>query len=330
MRANENIPTWRFLGLLSSARCSLKNFQPLSLIAKRWSFGNSDDCIRNFLLRNENIMSLIFFVFLLSTAAVSSFHISPKASSSFSNSHLFAIREERENQDVVVDRLIHRRNFFQSATSISVGLALVTPSRANAEKAFAPGGTLVDYEVGVQVGNIQASKSRKVDNSNVIFNQDYYFKFGTAPQWIDEGNTEFPKTMPFTPSQQRYETVKKYGERVQRGVDRIASLGESIKNGDYNSILDGSAPEYYIRPMGLMANGFLASENTGTTNELLLARWYINEISLDIDDIKNASSKEEATSAYQATIKAVNSYLCLLNRVITPKVGDKLQLLETV
>lgn len=275
-------------------------------------------------------MSLIFFVFLLSTTAVSSFHISPKASSSFSNSHLFAIREERENQDVVVDRLIQRRNFFQSAASISVGLALVAPSRANAEKAFAPGGTLVDYEVGVQVGNIQASKSRKVDNSNVIFNQDYYFKFGTAPQWIDEGNTEFPKTMPFTPSQQRYETVKKYGERVQRGVDRIASLGESIKNGDYNSILDGSAPEYYIRPMGLMANGFLASENTGTTNELLLARWYINEISLDIDDIKNASSKEEATSAYQATIKAVNSYLCLLNRVITPKVGDKLQLLETV
>ena len=266
----------------------------------------------------------------MSTAAVCSFHIIPKASSSFSNSHLFAIREERENQDVVVDRLIQRRHFFQSAASISLGLALVAPSRANAEKAFAPGGTLVDYEVGVQVGNIQASKSRKVDNSNVIFNQDYYFKFGTAPQWIDEGNTEFPKTMPFTPSQQRYETVKKYGERVQRGVDRIASLGESIKNGDYKSILDGSAPEYYIRPMGLMANGFLASENTGTTNELLLARWYINEISLDIDDIKNASSKEEATSAYQATIKAVNSYLCLLNRVITPKVGDKLQLLETV
>ena len=78
---------------------------------------------------------------------------------------------------------------------------------------------------------------------------------------------------------------------------------------------------------GLMANGFLASENTGTTNELLLARWYINEISLDIDDIKNASSKEDASAAYKAATKAVNSYLALLNRVMTSKVGDKFVLL---
>jgi hypothetical protein len=88
-----------------------------------------------------------------------------------------------------------RRGFIQTTSAVFVA-ALVMPSRANAEgKSFAPGGTLVDYEVGVTVGNAQASKSRKTDNSNVVFNQDYYYKFGTAPQWIESENNEFPKTM---------------------------------------------------------------------------------------------------------------------------------------
>ena len=220
-----------------------------------------------------------------------------------------------------------RRNFLGTAASIAA-FSVLLPSPANADnKSFAPGGTLVDYTVGVNVGNSEASLSRKPDNSNVVFGQDYYFKFGTAPIWIDNENTEFPKTMPFTPSQQRYDTMKKYRERVLKGVAQLASIAEKIESNEYSSILDGSAPEYYIRPMGLMANGFLASENTGTTNELLLARWYINEISLDIDDVKNAKSKHEAVAAFTAAKKAANSYLSLINRVITPKVGDKLELI---
>lgn len=222
---------------------------------------------------------------------------------------------------------ISRRNMLQSATVAAVA-SLMMPSNAYADgKAFAPGGTLVDYEVGATVGNSQASKSRKPDNSNVIFAQDYYFKFGTAAPWIENGNTDFPKTMPFTPSQQRYDAMKKYRERVEKGISQLASLREVIEKGEFNNILDASAPEYYIRPMGLMANNFLASENTGTTNELLLARWYINEIYLDIDDIKNAPSKQEAMFAYDAAVKAMNSFLVMLNRVIIPKVGDKLELL---
>ena len=202
----------------------------------------------------------------------------------------------------------------------------VAPAKA-AGKSFAPGGTLVDYEVGVTVGNPQASTSRRADNSNVVFAQDYYYKFGTAAQWIEAGNTEFPKTMPFAPSQQRYEAMKKYRERVQRGIDLIVGLGETIAAGEYSSIPDSTAPEYSIRPFGLFANSMIASENTGTTNELLLARWYINELSLDIDDIKNAPTTEEATKSLQAAKAAINSYLGLLNRVITPKVGDKFDLI---
>lgn len=229
----------------------------------------------------------------------------------------------------VVFRLnsVSRRHFSEivGAGVISQFLLPVSPAQAEG-KSFAPGGTLVEYEVGVTVGNPQASTSRKPDNSNVIFAQDYYYKFGTAAPWIEAGSTEFPKTMPFAPSQQRYDAMKKYRERVQRGVDLIVGLGDVISKGDYASIPDSTAAEYSIRPMGLLANNFLASENTGTTNELLLARWYINEINLDIDDIKNAPSKEEAAKFHLAALKALNSYLGMLNRVITSKVGDKFDL----
>jgi hypothetical protein len=214
---------------------------------------------------------------------------------------------------------------FVGASLISQALLPVSPARAEG-KQFAPGGTLVDYEVGATVGNPQASPSRKYDNSNVVFAQDYYYKFGTAAPWIEAGSTEFPVKIPFTPSQQRYDAMKKYRERVQRGVDLIASLGEVIAKGDFANIPDSAAPEYSIRPMGLLANNFLASENTGTTNELLLARWYINEINLDIDDIKTAASKADAVKAYKAAANALNSYLGLLNRVTTTKVGDKFDL----
>eukprot|EP00536_Pseudo-nitzschia_multiseries_P012635 jgi/Psemu1/209326/e_gw1.494.31.1 len=187
---------------------------------------------------------------------------------------------------------------------------------------FAPGGTLVDYQVGVAVGNDKASPSRRNDNSNVIFGQDYYYKFGTAPRFIPEGDTSFPVKMPFVLSQQRYDGLKKYRERVQRGIDKLESLGTEIAAGNYASIPSSDDPEYSIRPMGLLANSFLASENTGTTNELFLARWYINEIYLDIGDIKAASSKQAAETSHANAVLAMNSYLGMLNRSITAKVGD--------
>ena len=66
----------------------------------------------------------------------------------------------------------------------------------------------MDYTVGVRVGNAEASPSRKPDNSNTLFDRDYYFKFGTAAPWIEPGNTDFPKTVPFVRSQQRYDALK--------------------------------------------------------------------------------------------------------------------------
>jgi len=211
---------------------------------------------------------------------------------------------------------------------------MATPFAASAEdtaappKMFAPGGTLVDYQVGVTVGNDGASASRRKDNSNVIFDKDFYYKFGTAPPFIPKGDTSFPVKMPYVLSQQRYDILKKYRERVQRGIDLAVSLkADYIAPEKFVSVPEAESPEYSIRPFGLLANGFFASENTGTTNELYLARWYINEVFLNINDIKNASSQAEAEKSYANMIQALNSYLGMLNRSITSKVGDPFELL---
>ena len=225
-----------------------------------------------------------------------------------------------------------RRQWIQQTTAAALAIitstiaCTTTPLRAAAEEApqkmFAPGGTLVDYQVGITAGNAKASPSRRNDNSNVIFGQDYYYKFGTAPAFIPEGDTSFPVKMPFVLSQQRYDGLKKYKERVQRGIDKVAALKPDVDSGNFASIAPADDPEYSIRPMGLLANAFLASENTGTTNELFLARWYINEIYLDIADIKSAQSKEAAEVSHANAVLALNSFLGMLNRSITAKVGD--------
>lgn len=209
-------------------------------------------------------------------------------------------------------------------TVSGVASAMLTDALPASAKAFTAGGTLVDRDVGAQVGNPEASARRRSDNSNVLFDKDHYFKFGVAAPWIEPGNTDFPKTMPFTKSQQRYDALNKYGSRVNSGAEFLAKFEDAAKGIDFATAIPDpvTTVEYQLRPMGLLANSFLASENTGVTNELYLARWYINEVYLQLMDARSASSPKEATIAYTNAKKAFNSYLGMLNRVINAKVGD--------
>jgi hypothetical protein len=221
------------------------------------------------------------------------------------------------------------RRSFLATTVLSFGGTVASGASSAQAATFTPGGTMVDRAVGVTVSNSEASSSRAVDNTNVLFPQDYYFKFGVAAPWIDESNREeFPLKMPFTPSQQRYEGMKKYGERVTSALKVVYDLNKEIDSNNYASIPDANSPLFALRALGLFANTFCASENTGTTNELFLVRWYVNEIFLAIGDIRTAPNQEAALRSYNSAIKAANSYLNMLNRVITPKVGDKFELLK--
>ena len=80
-----------------------------------------------------------------------------------------------------LDRRSTLQHILSSTTLLPTSVALVvatTPNMAHAD--FAPGGTLLDRTVSVTYGNPDASPSRLRDNSNVLFDKDNYYKFGSA------------------------------------------------------------------------------------------------------------------------------------------------------
>jgi len=239
-------------------------------------------------------------------------------------------RQQRQQQQSNIGSTISRRQWYRQCSFTAATIAMTTFPIMGASAADLILVPLVQYNNNKDgaPNNEGASKSRRMDNANVIFVQDHYYIFGTAPRFIPKGDTSFPEKMPFVSSTKRYDTMKKYRERVQRGIDLIDSIKGDIEKNNYNSILAADAPEYSIRPFGLLAYGFLASE-TGPTNELYLARWYINEFYLDVNDVKIATSKADALVSYSNAIKALNSVLVMLNRSITSKVGDPFVLLES-
>ena len=221
---------------------------------------------------------------------------------------------------------------------VTVGTTMTTttdPCIANAAE-FAPGGSMIsDREIGILVNNPNASPLRKYDNSNVLFDKDYYYKFGTGmPNIEPPGNTSFPKNIPFTKSQQRYDALKKYRERIVGSLQLLQSLPQKTKSSMMVADPKSKEDVYQLRAMGLLANGLLASDNNGLPNEVFLARYYINEIYLRLIELTSISSTNSVTTSNDANVvqqqqviyscieKATNSYLTLMNRAITTKVGE--------
>ena len=83
--------------------------------------------------------------------------------------------------------------------------------------------------MGIQIGNYVASPSWKTYNLNVLFSQDFYFKFGTTTPFIESDSTDFLKTMPFVLSHQGYDYLKKYRERINEGAKFINGIDETIQ-----------------------------------------------------------------------------------------------------
>ena len=84
--------------------------------------------------------------------------------------------------------------------------------------------------------------------------------------------------------------------------------------------------------MVLMATGMLSSPNyTGPPFELLIARFYVNELAFSTREITAAMRERNASRAYAAWEfgrDSFNSYLSVINRAIVPKVGDKFELIS--
>ena len=65
---------------------------------------------------------------------------------------------------------------------------------------------------------------------------------------------------------------------------------------------------------------------TGPPFELLIARFYVNEVCFDQRELKNCLLKkdfERAYAAWEYGRDSWNSYFTIINKAIVPKVGDK-------
>mmetsp|Transcript_258 Transcript_258/g.302 ORF Transcript_258/g.302 Transcript_258/m.302 type:complete len:170 (-) Transcript_258:118-627(-) len=83
--------------------------------------------------------------------------------------------------------------------------------------------------------------------------------------------------------------------------------------------------------MVLLSTSLLTSPNyTGPPFELLIARFYINELNFATKEIADALNKMDIERAYRAWEfgrDSWNSYFIIINKAIVPKVGDKFDLI---
>lgn len=84
--------------------------------------------------------------------------------------------------------------------------------------------------------------------------------------------------------------------------------------------------------MVLLSTALLSSPNyTGPPFELLIARYYINEVAFSMREITDALKSgdvERAAAAWEFGADSWNSYFTIVNNAIVPKVGEKFVMIE--
>lgn len=164
---------------------------------------------------------------------------------------------------------------------------------------------------------------REYSNSNAIFKEDYWYAFGMKPIPVRE-ESQFNTQPPFVRIQTRYDAYNKYAPKVKLGLSAFEDLRKALAARDSDAAADANTVVLKsLRPAGLLANNLLVSESVNS--DVLLARYYVNEVYFRLTDIQQQQSP---ASVLEAALPYFNSYLICVNRAIPPKVGEKFALLE--
>lgn len=164
---------------------------------------------------------------------------------------------------------------------------------------------------------------REFSNSNAIFKEDYWYAFGTKPIPVRE-EAQFNTQPPFVRIQTRYDAYNKYAPKVKLGLSAFRDLRAALASKDAPAVADAKDVVIKsLRPAGLLANNLLVSESV--TSDVLLARYYVNEVYFRLTDIEQQNSPIDILDA---ALPYFNSYLICVNRAIPPKVGEKFALLQ--
>lgn len=192
-------------------------------------------------------------------------------------------------------------------------------------------------------------------NRDALIREDYWYMMGkTPPRLMGEGmmKTDNPQWNTFgtcessggtnsctyvSIKQQRIPAYSKYAFLIQLGAKDFRRLGTALAAADWDMAEMLLSPATSVPPpaidallkMILFASSMLTSPNySGPNRELLVARFYVNECGFATKEIAaavEARDLDRARAAWDFGRDSWNSYLTIVNRQITPKVGDKLE-----
>lgn len=142
---------------------------------------------------------------------------------------------------------------------------------------------------------------------------------------------------------QRVPAYGKYSFPIQLGADEYVQLGKILRSSEPNwneasRLVDPGFETRMPAPtvdallkMALFATQMLSSPNySGAPRELLVSRYYVNECAYAMKELARAIDERDAAAAmglWEFGKDSWNSYLSIINRSISPKVGDKFEMI---
>eukprot|EP00978_Attheya_sp_CCMP212_P018777 scaffold51859_cov52-Attheya_sp.AAC.3 len=250
----------------------------------------------------------------------------------------------------------NRREVLSIITSATTA-AIIVPQRASGiDDIGEVAGSSVTSRVITNTGDYE-NRARR-GNKEALIREDVWYMLGKQPpRQLPEGalsaesgpeynawgtciTTGGQNSCTYVPLKQRYPAYSKYAFNIQLGAQEYSLLGKAIEAQDWDraqSYLvrnnNNSPPpvEDALLKMVLMGTQFLTTPNySGPPRELLVARFYVNEAHYATVQLRNAVACHDAVQSQQLWNfgrDSWNSYLALLNRGITEKVGDKIPLI---
>jgi hypothetical protein len=194
-------------------------------------------------------------------------------------------------------------------------------------------------------------------NKGAIVREDYWYMMGrTPPRKMGEGmmKSDDPKwnafgtcqsnadgssnSCTYVPLKQRIPAYSKYSFLIKFGAKDFARMGTAINAGDWEAaesyLVETSVPAPLVDAllkMVLFGSCMLTTPNySGPSRELLVARFYVNEVGFATKEVAaaiEARDSDRAKAAFEFGRDSWNSYLTIVNRQITEKVGDKFELI---
>jgi hypothetical protein len=249
---------------------------------------------------------------------------------------------------------LSRRQAFGAAAAFTCAITIATTASAND---ILPSVTRFDFH----------NRDRN-NNQNSIIREDYWYILGKTPpqalnaplaktalddpQWNAFGSCETSggtNSCTYVSLKQRIPAYSKYASSILYGAKEFQALGrilydDNIQNYDWRNLaapyLVTEEKRYPPGPMDaelkliLLATALLTSPNfPGPSRELLVARFYANEVHFahaEIVRALTANDRIRAQAAWEFGRDSWNSYFQVVNKAIVPKVGEPFPIIPSL